>query len=1289
MKNLNPNLDATTNIEVPLQDSIRILGLDSMNNVIEITSIPLQDPDGNDGTGDMDGGDLMDGDGMDTNTPIDPNVGVEFCYDIAGRRSNINPCYDIGSLVIFTDQTETVTGSTPRTTINTEVVSIDEEQSATPATPAARDCNGFLEGEPLPYSPFREYWEWEIGMETIGDQGASISLNGIDWPWEFPNQATQFMKTSSPNLQFPDGTAFALGDQVDYLDGARIYGRFHAPTSGWASAAYNDAPVGATLTIQTLPGHGSITMRKVRTLTSHPAPQRWVHPAGFSINAIYPPFSAGGSGFGSNCGSVTRTSGGTAETLAFGWWPTEKLDGTSTTFEARMFATPLTAADDLNAIQAVNGAVVTTGSGQPTQSGPFGLRWTGVTATSNGTNFINNAPDPNSNFTISTVADGILRGTISDPTRAQFCADGGTMNGVGLDGGDASITYNTRICVSVTEVTSSFDNYMIATDGSVMYDVNPICSTDIGDEGDTSDGMGGIDTRTCARLKVTSDRGIRVFSTGTTQLVDNTDLTTNPTISTVEINTEELPALRLLTNSTTLTDVEDGTITLERDAEAGSVTIGYSSAALNGDIVTLAGDSGQVTNDLQTFTTSVGGDGTVSGEFAFINGTFNPITTIADLNNIPTYLNEQGATGNVNDFRWIRLGFDNKTAAEAWITDFTGGALTSYTGSTSISLNGEFPLTITNGANTATFLCARITPGGNPPNDNWFVLEGTAPGGTRGFRPSDLSAGAGSFDESDLATWTFTSTVGGFGNLTVTNGSGTWSTTETIDVCLDGEGGDGNFGGDLGVGGDLDVGGDIKLPSITDNTIPVKAANDCLVDSAIASTAGGSAPYTLTTTGLQPLAALGATPPNVGGVGTQSVLGGTNYPNTPVGTNWADITNATRLQLVFSTMAEAGAFRTSLEAIPHTGSTASTITFNNTATFRVVDSGGGGIDLVITGESFYFNDATVYLALETNSYNTNMSANGVYTPGAFTVTVIDPVQQTPGSTTVEGDLTVTGETTLDSNLTGLLRADAGVVSVGSAGVSGLAGTIPVFEDGGDGVGNSIISQTSGPGNDFTIPNAVTLEYNDTLAAGAFRIANPTNSEGDAWTGSQIQASQINGNDNGFFWDRDGNDPRNFTYGDTIAIYVDDDNYVVVRPTALGLGNAYNVTRVRFAGVVPANETNVQVGIVDAAWPVGTVTTATVANHLTVTGDLTVTGTVTGNINNTNTTSPTPFQFWAGTQTEFDNQYGTHDMAGAASAGGGFTCSTLEADGSCMVGNLTASSQGAEDTTGVVAYLIRG
>ena len=59
MKNLNPNLDATTNIQVPLEDSIRILGLDSMNNVVEVTTIPTQDPDGNDGTGDMDGGCLL------------------------------------------------------------------------------------------------------------------------------------------------------------------------------------------------------------------------------------------------------------------------------------------------------------------------------------------------------------------------------------------------------------------------------------------------------------------------------------------------------------------------------------------------------------------------------------------------------------------------------------------------------------------------------------------------------------------------------------------------------------------------------------------------------------------------------------------------------------------------------------------------------------------------------------------------------------------------------------------------------------------------------------------------------------------------------------------------------------------------------------------------------------------------------------------------------------------------------------------------------------------------------
>ena len=226
----------------------------------------------------------------------------------------------------------------------------------------------------------------------------------------------------------------------------------------------------------------------------------------------------------------------------------------------------------------------------------------------------------------------------------------------------------------------------------------------------------------------------------------------------------------LLTNSTTLTDVEDGTVTLERDAEAGSVTIGYSSAALNGDIVTLAGN--ETTLD-QPVT------------FNIFNSSFPHPNEIA--------------VGSI-------VGEINTT------TEFT---LTSGT--------------IAGG--TGPFFVTELIPFGNTIS---AVRVATTAGGTP---LSSVQTTAGSA--------TGTTDVTTRENLAVTNGTGTWTTTETIDVCLDGEGGDGNFGGDLGVGGDLDVGGDIKLPSITDNTIPVKAANDCLVDSAIASTAGGSAPYTL------------------------------------------------------------------------------------------------------------------------------------------------------------------------------------------------------------------------------------------------------------------------------------------------------------------------------------------------------------------------------------------------------------------------------------------------------------
>ena len=74
MKNLQPNLDATTNIEVPLQSSTRILGLDEFNNVIELTI--TTPPDDGDGSGGM-GGDGIDGMEMVTGMPTtNPAVGT-------------------------------------------------------------------------------------------------------------------------------------------------------------------------------------------------------------------------------------------------------------------------------------------------------------------------------------------------------------------------------------------------------------------------------------------------------------------------------------------------------------------------------------------------------------------------------------------------------------------------------------------------------------------------------------------------------------------------------------------------------------------------------------------------------------------------------------------------------------------------------------------------------------------------------------------------------------------------------------------------------------------------------------------------------------------------------------------------------------------------------------------------------------------------------------------------------------------------------------------------------------
>ena len=78
MKHLNANLDNTTNIEVPLEETLRILGLDADNNIVEITGLSLGDTGGGGGGGQ--GGDNTDGDGGDGGP--DGMLEPDLCVDL-------------------------------------------------------------------------------------------------------------------------------------------------------------------------------------------------------------------------------------------------------------------------------------------------------------------------------------------------------------------------------------------------------------------------------------------------------------------------------------------------------------------------------------------------------------------------------------------------------------------------------------------------------------------------------------------------------------------------------------------------------------------------------------------------------------------------------------------------------------------------------------------------------------------------------------------------------------------------------------------------------------------------------------------------------------------------------------------------------------------------------------------------------------------------------------------------------------------------------------------------------
>ena len=1155
MKNLQPNLDATTNIEVPLQGSTRILGLDEFNNIVELTST-TRVLDG-DGMGDMDGSDLMDMDGSGPlgDTPSSSLTGLEFCYDLPLFRRDINPCYEVGNTVLITDDSTISDGAA--TVLNTEVISIEE--TITPGTTstytgAGADINGYTAGSALWSAPWmRPSYIWEVISETSpSSEGSSAGdpWQFVDLPWYWPNQVGQFWlpgistfwegDTSNPASRTLTRTVTGGNDLTDVVGGTLLYGAFHDNNNGWDNVAeWNDTPVGSIANVY---HHATIQLRKVANMSVHPDPQLWVSTGGFSLYCIYPPFSAShttsGIPFSFTTGTVTLnvaqdTAGG--RTVAAGahtmgqWFPTRKADGTLNGIPDALQQYGVDGflnIGDIASNTAQAGSVISTSDGFVNMGGPFGLRVTGGSFTLNTSGeWRNNVTDGSRSTHLNALSDMYLGDTVADSNRARlfgavgspttgYVSPGATLvygsytpgaeGSVPTGGGTTADTAVTTICVEVVDHESPIgDSYVFDT--SRTFDFNPLCATSGGGGGDpdsTDDGMGGIDTRTCTSKKIGRTDGILLYTSGTTELAAGVDLSTNPTLSTIDLDLTSLgEELATLTTSTTLTDVEDGS--LEISVGDASLTVGYSSAAINGNVVTLGGD---VTGGAQSL-----GD--------FVSGTTAPgwnspqVSAVADLANVGTTFG--AAAGN-----FIRFFFSAATDVDTFLNTLTNGDTTSHTNQftyRSLSNNGgatsaddnAYPLTLTSGANTITFQLGSFSM--NTATQVNFRAVGGQPFGV------GTVTGAGSYAQADGLTWTASIDGTVIGNLTVTDGVGEWF-VGTAQVCLNGSGGDASLGGDLSVGGDTTSGGKLTLRSVgttTPVTLLAVDADGCVVD--------GTALDTDTT--------------------LVHNLTGTNIVPFWDGDSFED-------------------------SIISQESFSQGYTLQTTSGFSPADN------------TFVF-------------YNSNEDV---------TYSTLDLSSITIGNDAGELNRVQFGFDTAAevANLLGVDEAD--VVQHANA-ITALPQTLRLrFE--------------------FDANNFAVFDFT-----------------GYNWTGTSTTPNNV-----------------------------------------LSLAN--DTTRDLTTGAFVEGMGNLSAG---TSWTVSN----PVATGATVTGDLTVTGEITGTISNTNTASPTAFQFWAGTQAEFDAQFGTHDSAGEPSPGGGFVCSVAADRTVTCTGTVSPSSQGAEDTTGAIAYLIRG
>ena len=248
MKHLNADLDLTTNIEVPITPSNRILGLDGDNNIVEIQ--------GSGSVGDDDD-DFELGDDMDNTL-----VGQTYCYT-AGEP--VSECYVIGASVrISQDNTTSYAEGT--------VTSLDVTTSTTGGSTNTPDCGGWEEGDAISGT----YWEWEVVSQTLGQEpwgpGGVYFDHGIDYDWEFPNGVTQWLLFDVNGGQ--EGIVDGDSSPVNLFVGQKLYGKF-----GTYAETYNDGnatPIGGTFTSSRVSSEGTTTLRKVRQITTAPAPQKWI-----------------------------------------------------------------------------------------------------------------------------------------------------------------------------------------------------------------------------------------------------------------------------------------------------------------------------------------------------------------------------------------------------------------------------------------------------------------------------------------------------------------------------------------------------------------------------------------------------------------------------------------------------------------------------------------------------------------------------------------------------------------------------------------------------------------------------------------------------------------------------------------------------------------------------------------------------------------------------------------------------------------------------------------------------